>query len=154
MYAYVFPIADTTDVQNATVTFFGTQVFLTCTFANRSSARGCIIRFTLSSNRTEQFNITRAEAKLCSMVANQLIAYDRVEVLDWEADGNEGTLSIRVQPLEAVDEQSFTTSCPGKSLQHNYLSISSPVVILGFDYSLYIAYMCHKLANGTGGGCR
>jgi len=79
--------ADTTDVQNATVTFFGTRIYLTCTFANRTSAMGCIIKFTLSSNRTEQFNITRTEAQLCSMVANQMIAYDRVEVVDWEAGG-------------------------------------------------------------------
>ena len=112
--------ADTTDVQNATVTFFGTRIYLTCTFANRTSAMGCIIKFTLSSNRTEQFNITRTEAQLCSMVANQMIAYDRVEVVDWEAGGTVGTLPIRVQPLEAVDEQSFTMSCPlpGKPLPH------------------------------------
>jgi len=52
------------------------------------------------------------------MTANQMIAYDRVEVVDWEAGGTVGTLPIRVQPLEAVDEQSFTMSCPlpGKPL--------------------------------------
>ena len=120
---HISPIADTTDVQNATVTFFSTQVFLTCTFANRSSARGCIVRFALSSNRTEQFNITRTEAQLCGMTANQMTAYDRVEVLDWEADGNEGALPIRVQPLEAVDEQSFATSCPGKTFCHNCYTV-------------------------------
>ena len=98
--------------------FVGTRILLTCTFANISSAKGCIIKFTLSNNLFEQFNITRSEAQLCSQTDSQITAYDRVEAFDWEADGSEGTIPIHIQPLEALDEQHFTMSCPGTSLLH------------------------------------
>lgn len=104
--------------------FVGTRILLTCTFANISSAQGCIIKFTLSNNPSEQFNITRSEAQLCTQTDNQITAYDTVEAFDWEADGSEGTLPIRVHPFEALDEQHFTISCslPGTS-QHNVNAI-------------------------------
>ena len=100
--------------------FVGRQILLTCTFANISSAQGCIIKFTLSSNLFEQFNITRSETQLCRQTDNQITAYDRVEAFDWEVDGSEGTVSIHIQPLEALDEQHFTMLCPlpGTSLLH------------------------------------
>lgn len=107
-----FPNADTTDVQNATVMFVGTRILLTCTFANISSARGCFIKFTLSNNLFEQFNITRNEAQLCSQTDNQIATYGRVDAFDWEADGSEGMVPIRIQPIEALDEQRFTMICP------------------------------------------
>ena len=100
--------------------FVGTRILLSCSFANISLAQGCIIKFMLSNNPSEQFNITRSEAQLCSQTDNQITAYDRVEAFDWEADGREGMLPIRVQPLEALDEQHFTVLCPlpGTSLLH------------------------------------
>ena len=90
-------ITDTTDVQFTEVVFFENRLFLRCSFADNSQARGCIIRFTLSStNETESFDVRRKSGFMCTNANNQREAYNSVVVLDREAGGMEGNVTLNI----------------------------------------------------------
>ena len=78
---------------------------MNCTFANSSSARGCIFTFRVEvdgRNEVEIFYLTRNDnstnvAEQCNKTLNQINVYN-IQVVDWESDGSEGGLHIPVVP--------------------------------------------------------
>lgn len=77
--------------------FFENRLFLRCSFAGNSQARGCIVRLTLSStNETESFEVSRESGSMCTNANNQREAYSSVVVLDREGDGMEGNVSLNI----------------------------------------------------------
>ena len=115
---------DTTDVQTAEAIFFENilnRLFLRCSFAEGSQAKGCVVILTLTgTNATERFNVTRSgdSGSLCTMADNQLEAYKSVEVFDFEANGNVGSLGLNVSSTVLATEEEYIrlTGCrdPGE----------------------------------------
>ena len=103
----LFPFSDTSDVQNASVTYYNNDVSLACTFAYRSLAQGCIFTFTVATrngNVLEAFYVLRNKAsspiaQQCNTTGNQISVYSVIEVVDWKANGSEGRLHVPVQTI-------------------------------------------------------
>ena len=111
------PFPDTTSVQNASLIFYETNVLMTCTFATRTPALGCVITLALSNaSIPEQFFISQNEtgSRQCNVTLNHENAYTITEAVDWESDGTEGSLPIPIEPLDLEDPNNFTalTECP------------------------------------------
>ena len=105
---------DTTDVQTVEAVFFENRLFLRCSFAGNSQARGCIVRLTLSStNETESFEVSRESGSLCTTANNQRDAYSTMVVLDLEANGMEGNVSLNFNStlLTSQEEYIHVTGC-------------------------------------------
>ena len=90
---------------------------MTCTFATRTPALGCVITLALSNASTpEQFFISQNEtgSRQCNMTLNRENAYTITEAVDWESDGTEGSFPIPIEPLDLEDSSNFTalTQCP------------------------------------------
>ena len=105
----------TSDVQQASITFFQNNIFMMCTFANTITALGCIFNLTLT-NSTEMFYLPRDEMAMvsqCNISSSQRMAYTSIEVMDWESDGNPGTLRIPIMPVVVSDDANYTqlTGC-------------------------------------------
>jgi hypothetical protein len=84
-------------VQFSELVFFENRLFLRCSFADNSEARGCNIRLTLSStNETESFEVSRESGSLCTTANNQREAYSSVVVSDVEGNGQEGSLILNI----------------------------------------------------------
>ena len=110
-------ILDTTDVQRVEAVFFENRLFLRCSFAGGSQARGCAVILTLSgTNETERFEVSTVSGgsnSLCTMANNQKDAYRSVEALDIEMNGMDGVLRLEVTPtvLTTEDEYIAMTGC-------------------------------------------
>ena len=107
---------DTTDVQSAEVIFFKNRLFVRCSFADNSQARGCIIRLTLSStNEIESYKVSRESGSLCTTANNQREAYSGVVVLDMERCGMMGNVSLNITAhvlsLPSVVQYTELTGC-------------------------------------------
>ena len=84
-------------MQFAEVVFFENRLFLRCSFADSSQARGCIIRLTLSStNEIESFEVSGESGSLCTTANNQRETYSSVVILDREGNGMEGNLTLNI----------------------------------------------------------
>ena len=95
--------SDTTDVQRAEVIFFENRLFLRCSFAANSQARGCAIILTLTGlTETERFTISRGSSSLCTEANNHREAYSSVEALDIEANGSDGVVRLNVTSTVVV----------------------------------------------------
>ena len=98
--------SDTTDVQRAEAIFFDNRLFLRCSFAANSQARGCAIILTLTgSMETERFELgapSGGSSSLCTEADNQKEAYSSVEVLDIEADGSDGVVRLNITSTVVV----------------------------------------------------
>ena len=113
------PFSDTSDVQNASVTYYDDDVSLACTFAYRSLARGCVFTFTVATrngNVLETFYVLRNKtsssiAQQCNTTRNRMSVYSAIEVVDWKADGSKGRLPVPVQTIR-VPQVAFP--CPVK----------------------------------------
>lgn len=114
---------DTSDVQTAEAIFFENRLFLRCSFAGNSQARGCVVILTLiGTNETERFDVMRAggnvRASLCTMADNQREAYRSIEAFDFEANGNIGLVNLNVSSnvLDTEEEYVQLTGCtePGE----------------------------------------
>ena len=109
-----YTFTDTTDVQTVEAVFFENQLFLRCSFAGNSQARGCIVRLTLSStNETESFEVSRESGFLCTTANNQRDAYSTMVVLDFEANGMEGNVSLNINSSVLTSQEEYTqvTGC-------------------------------------------
>ena len=97
----------TSDVQEASLTFFENNIFMTCTFADTVTSQGCVFNLTLA-NGTEMFYLRRDDdntmASQCNVSSSQRMAYTSIEVMDWESDGTLGALRIPI-PMPVVVEQ-------------------------------------------------
>ena len=115
MYMYTsLTCTDTTDVQTVEAVFFENRLFLRCSFAGNSQARGCIVRLTLSStNETERFEVSRESGSLCTTANNQRDAYSTMVVLDLEANGMNGSVSLNFNSSLASSQEEFiqVTGC-------------------------------------------
>lgn len=112
-----FSFSDTTSVQNASLIFYETNILMTCTFATRTPALGCVITLAISNASTpEQFFISRNEtgSRQCNTTLNRENAYTITEAVDWESDGSEGSFPIPIEPRDLEDPNNFTaiTQCP------------------------------------------
>ena len=94
------PLTDTTDVQTVQAVFFQNRLFLQCSFAANSQARGCIFTLVLigSNNETERFEVRRRgnAGSLCTTANNQREVYSSVLTMDWEENGEEGSVTLNV----------------------------------------------------------
>ena len=119
-------ILDTTDVQRAEAVFFENRLFLRCSFAGNSQARGCAIILTLSgTNETERFEVNAVSGgsnSLCTMADNQRDAYRSVEAVDIEMNGSDGILRLEVTTTVLTTEEEYiaTTRCRQPS-KHIYI---------------------------------
>ena len=109
---------DTTDVQSVEVVFFENRLFLRCSFADNSQARGCIVNLILSStNETERFEVARqgSSGSMCTTANNQREVYGSVVVQDWEVDGGEGNVTLnitnRVVNTTSLEQYRQLTGC-------------------------------------------
>ena len=96
-------------------------MYLRCVFADRTLSRGCVFRFSPSSNGTglQEFVLERDADEVvlsqCNMTMNQRSAYQdegQISVFDIEPDGTVGP--FRVTPMDAeVGRTNFTqdTGC-------------------------------------------
>ena len=115
----VLPFPDTSDVQNASVTYYKNDVSLACSFAYRSLARGCVFTFTAATkngNVLETFYVLRNEtssptAQQCNSTGNRISVYSAIGVVDWQADGSEGRLNV---PLQTIRVPQIDFHCPVK----------------------------------------
>jgi hypothetical protein len=112
-----FNNVDTTDVQRAEAVFFENRLFLRCSFAANSQARGCAVILTLSGrNDTERFELdatSGGNSSLCTEANNQREAYSSVKALDIEANGSDGVVRLDIAPavLETEGEYVAMTGC-------------------------------------------
>ena len=111
-------VADTTDVQIAEVIYFRNRLFLNCSFADNSRARGCAVRLTLTeTNDTEIYKFFRdGDALPCFNTDFRLDAgaYNEVVVIvDIEEDNMLGSSNFTVVPMNVSTERSYTdiTGC-------------------------------------------
>ena len=108
--------ADTTDVQGVKVIYFRDRLFLRCSFADNSQARGCAIRLSLAdSNDTENYEFIRESDTLpCFETDYRLDAYDDVVVINIEENGMLGNGNLTVRVPQETSEQMYTelTGCP------------------------------------------
>ena len=126
-----FHYSDTTDVQRAEAIFFENRLFLRCSFASSSQARGCAVILTLTgSTETERFDLSimsDGSASLCAEANNQREAYSSVEALDVEANGSDGVVRLYINSTVTVlmNEGEFIdmTGCrqPSKTHEHEYI---------------------------------
>ena len=90
---------DTSDVQQAFLTFFENNIFMMCIFADVVTSQGCIFNLTLA-NGTELFYLPRDPSNTmvsqCNVSSSQRGAYISLEVMDWEMDGSFGSLRIPI----------------------------------------------------------
>ena len=115
--------ADTTDVQRVEAIFYENRLYLRCWFAIDSLANGCLIKLLLrDSNETEDYEINREEGYTCNRANNQLEAYSDLVVLDIEANGLEGNISLPVLPkkLNTLEEYMQATGCKGGIHSHTF----------------------------------
>ena len=99
--------------------YFRDHLFLRCSFAENSRARGCAIRLSLADrNNTEVYNFSRESDVLpCFETDYRLDEYSEVVVLDIEEDGmlGNGNLTIAIDPMDeeiTVEIYSEVTGCP------------------------------------------
>ena len=124
LYLCVCIPTDTTDVQTVEAVFFENRLFLRCSFAGNSQARGCIVRLTLSStNETESFEVSRESGSLCTTANNQRDAYSTMVVLDLEANGMEGNVSLNFNSTLLTSQEEYTqlTGCREGNILHDYI---------------------------------
>ena len=114
---YYLTCTGTTDVQQAGIIFFENNIFLNCTFASNSDARGCEFQLELV-NRTDTFFLSQPQsesgASQCNQTMNQADAYVRLVAVDREADGTSSmALPIMLEPLviENADKYMSLTGC-------------------------------------------
>ena len=102
---YVLPLPVTTDVQNARVRYVGTNLHLTCDFAEGSTAEGCYFNFTGVTTQ-QSFFVSRSEnsSEVSSCAMANAVA-NNTDFL-WSAFDDIGGVSIPVNLTEA-DEDDF-----------------------------------------------
>ena len=103
---YYFILSGTTDVQTARIIFFQNNIYVTCTFASNSNARGCRFKFVLANqNEVEPFFISRSSSTVsqCNVTMNQRRAYVNFTVTDVEANGTNGTRPIVLDNRTDID---------------------------------------------------
>ena len=67
------PLTVTTDVQSASIVFYERTVSLNCTFADGSSARGCLFVLTLTNEeKTENVSISHTVGETSNTSCDQL----------------------------------------------------------------------------------
>ena len=96
--------------------FYKNNFSLRCSFANNSVATGCLVKLLLrNNNETEDFKINHEKKFSCNITNNHLEAYSGLVVLDVEADGSEGNISLPVFPREVstLNEYMLETGCEG-----------------------------------------
>lgn len=108
-------------------------MLLRCTFAENSTARGCLFRLFLNGvNETEpeQFRVDRKEgsAELCTQAKNDLKVYTRIDVLDL-IDFGTGNISLPVVPMEMESLQQ-RADCKGIYYSYVYFKLMSKSIIL------------------------
>ena len=107
---------DTTDVQGVEAIYFRNRLFLRCSFADNSRARGCAVRLShADSNDTEIYKFLRESGVLpCFETDYRLDEYDEVVVTDVEEDGTLGSGNLTVVPMEETTEEMYIqlTGCP------------------------------------------
>ena len=95
---------DTTDVQIVEVIYFRDNLFLRCSFADNSRARGCAVRLSLADrNNTEIYRFLRESDDLpCFETDYRLDEYSEVVILDIEEDEmlGSGYLTIAIDPMD------------------------------------------------------
>ena len=116
---YIVPLTDTTDVQTVQAVFFQNRLFLQCSFADNSQARGCVFTLVLigSNNETERFEVRRQgnAGSLCTTANNQREVYSSVLVMDWEENGEDGSVTLNVtnvvMNVSTLAEYTSLTGC-------------------------------------------
>ena len=94
---HTFILIDTTDTQAVQVVFYKNNLYLHCTFADHSRAKGCTFKLVLKeSNITEEFRVARQDGAMHTVANNQREAYGSVFVMDWEENGMVGNLSFDI----------------------------------------------------------
>ena len=110
---------DTTDVQTVEVIYFRNRLFLNCSFADNSRARGCAVRLTLAETNdieVHQF-LLDSGALPCFETDFRLDAgaYNEVViVVDIEEDEVLGSGNLTVVPMNVTTEEIYAgiTGCP------------------------------------------
>ena len=112
-------VADTTDVQIAEVMYFRNRLFLNCSFADNSRARGCAVRLTLAeTNDTEIYRFLLDDSVLPCFETDFRLdagAYNElVVIVDIEEDDMLGSGNLTVVPMNVSTEDVYTgmTGCP------------------------------------------
>lgn len=110
------PLQVTTDVQNPQVRYVGTNVNLTCEFAEGSTAEGCFFNFTGYNSEPQTFFVKKSGNSSASACAMANAAADDKNYM-WSAFDNIGGVAITVEliPVDSWDEDNFT--CP-RGMQH------------------------------------
>lgn len=107
---------DTSDVQQASLTFFENNIFMTCSFADVVTSQGCVFNLTLA-NGTELFYLARdpseSMASQCNVTSSQRGAYVSFEVMDWELDGSFGSFRIRIPDPPVIEVEADYTQLTG-----------------------------------------
>ena len=106
-------------MQTVEVIYFRDNLFLRCSFADNSRARGCAVRLSLADrNNTEIYSFLRESDVLpCFETNYRLDEYSEVVVLDIEEDETlgSGNLTIAIDPMdEETTEKMYIeiTECP------------------------------------------
>ena len=117
LHTYVAYV-DTTDVQSVVAVFFRDQnrLSISCSYADNSQARGCIVMLTLSSTgEVERVEVARSSGSLCTNTDNQLEAYSNVVVVDLKASGMPGSVPLditeRVVNVSSLAQYIELTGC-------------------------------------------
>lgn len=85
-----------------------------CTFANQTSALGCVITLALTDDSNpERFFLSKngTKAQQCNMTQNRGSTYAIIKAVDWESDRTEGNFSISAGLRELDDRNDFVTQC-------------------------------------------
>ena len=117
----------TTDVQTASIVFFETNIYMSCTFASNSNARGCLFQLQLfDQNEVEVFSLPRSSSAVsqCAQVMNQPAAYETIMVSEEEASGNITTVVV-LEPTVLENNETFV-SLTGCTLPEPPTSLSPP----------------------------
>ena len=108
--------SDTSDVQQASLTFFENNIFMTCIFADVVTSQGCVFNLTLA-NGTELFYLPRdptdSMVTQCNVSSSQKGAYSSFEVMDWKLDGSFGSFRIRIPNPPIIEPESDYTRLTG-----------------------------------------
>ena len=119
-YIYtIFPPSDTTDVQMPTARVTANSVVVTCKFISGSRSRGCHVKLIANNFILGSYNISR-DAGVDFVAKEFTVNYPKdlnIEVFDWEADGNLGSLalSVGVQVVPALSTEALPRNSSKKS---------------------------------------
>ena len=123
LLCFLYPFSVTSDLQLVRVTIFERNIFISCSFANRSLAIGCSVRLRLlnanDSTSDDVFELRRPQGAgqndvivttQCNETTNQRVAYDDIVGVELREGGAVGEVVLVAMETMLDDGRNFTQS--------------------------------------------